>query len=61
MDMRVKAKYLVPGVENAEEPDLRAEVSRIACNFEKSFRTGTKQKILDGLLILQSEWCQLTR
>jgi hypothetical protein len=48
-------------VENAEEPDLRAEVSRIACNFEKSFRTGTKQKILDGLLILQSEWCQLTR
>jgi hypothetical protein len=48
-------------MQHAEEADLRAEVSRIACNFKKSFGTGAKQKIVDGLLVLQSEWRQLTR
>ena len=61
MDMRVKAKLLIPGMQHAEEADFRAEVSRIACNFEKGFGTGAKQKIVDGLLVLQSEWRQLTR
>ena len=57
MDMRVKAKFLVPGVENAEETDLRAEMFGIAGEFEKGFRTGAKQKIVDDLLVLQSQWC----
>ena len=48
MDMRVKTEFLVPGVQYTEEADLRAEVFRIACNFEKSFGTGAKQKIVDG-------------
>ena len=61
MDMRVKAEFLIPGMQHAEETYLRAEVSRIACNLEKSFRTGAKQKIVDDLLVLQSEWRQLTR
>jgi hypothetical protein len=35
MDMRVKAKLLIPGMQHAEEADFRAEVSRITCNFKK--------------------------
>jgi hypothetical protein len=54
----VKTKLLIPGIQHAEETDLRAEVSRIACNFKKGFDTGAKQKIVDGLLVLQSEWRQ---
>src|ERR1700693_4565837 len=56
MDMRVQAKFLVPGVENAEEANLRAEMFGIAGNFQKGFRTGAKQKIVDQLLVLQSQW-----
>ena len=33
MDMRVKAKFLVPGMENAEETDLSAEMFGIAGDF----------------------------
>jgi hypothetical protein len=50
--MRVKVKLLIPGVENAEEPDLCAEVSRILSDFHKSFHTGTKQEVVDGLPVL---------
>ncbi len=35
MDMRVKFELLIPSVQYAEEADLCAEVSRIACNFKK--------------------------
>src|ERR1700687_921209 len=61
MDMRAKLELLIPGVQDTEEADLRAEVFRIAGDFEKGFRTGAKQKIVDDLLVLQSQWCQLTR
>jgi hypothetical protein len=61
MDMRVKAKFLVPGVENAEEPDFGAEVSRISGDFHQCFRTGAKQEIVDELLVLHGQWRQLTR
>jgi len=54
MDMRVKAQFLVPGVENAEEADLRAEVPGIAGDFQKGFRTGAKQEIVDDLLVLRA-------
>src|SRR5208282_5493879 len=57
MDMRVQAKFLVPGVQNAEEADLRAEMFGIAGDFQKGFRTGAKQKIVDDLFVLQSQWC----
>src|SRR6266852_6614479 len=61
MDMRVKPQLLIPGVQHAEEADLGTEVSRIASDFEKGFRTGAKQKVVDDLLVLQRQWCQLTR
>ena len=48
-------------MQHAEEADLRTEVSRIASDFEKGFRTGAKQEIVDDLLVLQGQWCQLAR
>ncbi len=57
MDMRVQAKFLVPGVENAEEANLRAQMFGIAGDFQKGFGAGAKQKIVDDLLVLQNKWC----
>jgi hypothetical protein len=54
--MWVEPELLIPGVQYAEETDFRAEMSGIASDFEKSFRTGAKQKIVDDLLVLQSQW-----
>ena len=48
-------------MENAEEADLRAEVFGIAGDFQKCFRTGAKQEIVDDLLVLQGQWRELTR
>jgi hypothetical protein len=33
----------------------------IVSDFEKGFRTGAKQKVVDQLLVLQGQWCQLAR
>jgi hypothetical protein len=61
MHMRVKLEFLIPGVQHAEETDLRSEMFGIASDFEKSFRTGSEQEIVDDFLILQSQRGQLTR
>ena len=42
MDMRVNFDFLSPGVQDAEEADLRAEMLGIARDFQKSFRAGAK-------------------
>ena len=46
MDVRVKLEFLIPGMENAEEADLRAEVFRITRDFQKRLRAGAKQEIV---------------
>jgi hypothetical protein len=53
MDVGVEPEFLIPGMQHTGEADLRAEMFGIAGNFEKSFRTGTKQKIVDDSLVLQ--------
>jgi hypothetical protein len=58
MDMGVGSEPLSPGVQNAEEADLRAEMSGIASDFEKCFRTGAKQEIVEDLFVLQDQWSQ---
>jgi hypothetical protein len=58
MDMRVKFEILSPTVQHAEEADFRAEMLGIACDFQKGFRTGAKQEIVDDLLVLQHQWSQ---
>jgi len=59
--VRVHFEFLAPAVQHAEETNLCTEVSRITSDFEKGFRTGAKQEIVDDLLVLQGQWCQLAR
>src|SRR5271169_4172416 len=61
MDMRVKLELLVPGVQHAEEADLRTEMSGIAGDFQKCFGTGPEQQTIDDLCVPERQWCQLTR
>src|SRR5436309_7776078 len=55
MDMGMKPELLTPSVQHGEEAEFRAEVSRIASDFEKSIRTGAEQQIVDDFLILQGQ------
>src|SRR5258708_33833554 len=61
MDMGMESKLLTPGMQHGEEADFRSEVSRIASDFEKSFRTGAEQQIVDDFLVLQNQWSELRR
>ena len=47
-------------MQNAEEADLRAQMIGVASDFEKGLGTGAKQKIVDDLLVLQSQRRQFT-
>ena len=58
MHMRVNIELLTPGVQHTEETNFRAEVSRIASDFEKCFRAGAKQEIVEDLFVLQDQWRQ---
>src|SRR5258708_17576137 len=55
MDMGMKPEVLTPSVQHGEEADFRATVSGIALDFEKGFRTGTEQQIVEDLLVLQGQ------
>src|SRR6266404_4582505 len=61
MDMGMEPELLIPGMQHGEEAKFRAEVSGIASDFEKCFRTGTEQQIVDDFLVLQSQWSKLRR
>ena len=60
MNVRVKIELLAPSVQDTEETDLRTEVFRVTSDLEKGFCTGTEQKIVDNLFVLQHQWCQPT-
>src|SRR6266481_1683385 len=59
MNVGMKPDLLVPGVQHTEKTNLCTEVSGIASDFEKSFRAGTKQEIVDHLFVLQHHWGQV--
>ena len=61
MDMGMEPELLIPGVQHGEEAEFRAEVLRIASDFEKCFCTGAEQQIVDDFLVLQSQWSKLRR
>src|SRR6266566_5177603 len=61
MDMGMEPELLIPGMQHGEEADFRAQVLRIASDFEKCFRTGAEQQIVDDFLVLQSQWSELRR
>jgi len=58
MDMRVKLEFLIPGVQHAEEADLRRDVLDHVQSPE-AFPHWCEQEIVDDLLVLQGERHQL--
>ena len=61
MDMGMKPELLTPSVQHGEETEFRAKVSGVASDFEKGFRTGAEQQIIEDLLVLQGQWRELRR
>ena len=61
MNVRVMLEFLVPGVEHTEEADLRAEMLRIASDFEEGGSTGLQQEMVQDFLVLQGERRQFMR
>ena len=52
---------LIPGVEHAEETDLRAKMPGIASDLKQSCSTGLKQQVIDQTLVLQCQWSHFPR
>ena len=61
MHMWVKFEFLTPGVQHAEEANFCTKMLGIACDFQKDFRAGAKQEVVDDLLVLQHQRGQVTR
>src|SRR5260370_37651240 len=61
MNMWVGREFLTPGMQNTEEANFCTEGSGIAGHFEESFCTGAKQEIVEDLLVLQDQRCQMPR
>src|SRR5258708_646653 len=60
VNMRMMLQPLVPGVEHAEEADLRAEVAVIASDLEQGRGAGLEKQAIDDTLVLERERCELT-
>jgi hypothetical protein len=48
-------------MEYREESDLGAQMFGIARYFQKGFRTGAEQEVIEDLLVLQRQWGELVR
>ena len=59
MGMWVMFEFLIPGVKHAKEADLGAEMFGIASDFEEGFGAGLQQEVVQDLLVLPGERCQL--
>ena len=59
MGVWVMFEFLIPGVKHAKEADLGAEMFGIASDFEEGFGTNLEQEVVQDLLVLQGERCQL--
>jgi hypothetical protein len=55
MQMRMQQQVLAPGVQNGEEPDVRAEMLRVARDGEQGFGGRTEQDVIDDLLVLKGD------
>jgi len=59
VDMRMMLQSLVPGMEHAEEADLRAEVPGVACDFKQRGGACAEQQTVDEPLVLERQRCRL--
>ena len=58
MDMGVMLELLVPGMKNAEETDLGAQMPGIFSDFQKRLGARPEQQTIDDLFVLQGQWRQ---
>jgi len=61
VDVRVVFQSLIPGVEDGEKPDARAEPLWIGSHFGEGFGDGAEQDAVDDSRILKSQGRQLMR
>jgi len=61
MDVRMVLELLIPGVKHTEETDIRAEMFRVASDFEQRLGTGAEEQTIDELLVLKRQGGQKVR
>ena len=61
VDMRMMLQTLIPGMEHAEEADLRAQMPWIAGDLQQGLGAGVKQQVVDQPFVLQCERGQFPR
>jgi hypothetical protein len=59
--MGMVLEFLIPGVENAEEPDLGAEPPGVAGDLKQGVGAGPEQQGIDFAFVLQRQWRKLPR
>ena len=59
VDMGMVLQALIPGMEHAEEADLRAKVPGIASDLKQSLSASLKQEAINQLLVLESKRSKL--
>ena len=61
VNVRMMQEFLIPGVKDTEESDLRAEALRVACNLKQCLGAGPEQQSIDLAFVLQRERRKLLR
>jgi hypothetical protein len=61
VDVGMMLELLVPGMEHAEEADLRAEVAGTTGDLKQGRGTGLEEQVIDHALVLEREGSEFTR
>src|ERR1035441_8516704 len=61
VDVGMMLEPLVPGMEHAEEADLRAQVEGIASDLQQGGGAGLKEQVVDDALVLKREGSEFAR
>ena len=61
VDMGMVLQTLIPGVEHAEETDLRAKMPGIASDLKQSLSAGLKKQVINHQLVLLGQRGHFTR
>ena len=60
MYMWMMLQLLIPGIEDAEESNLRSQMLGISRDFEQGIRAGAHEQAVNGCFILESERSERT-
>jgi hypothetical protein len=61
VDMGMMLEFLIPGMKDAEETDVGAEMPGIFGDFQKRLSARPEQQTVDDLFVLQGQWRQFVR